>query len=30
MKIFQKLQVVIIILMAGRIGEEGGIYHLGA
>ena len=30
MKIFQKLQVVIIILMAGRIGEKGEIYHLGA
>ena len=29
-KIFQKLQVMIIILMAGGIGEEDGIYHLGA
>lgn len=27
-KIFQKLQVMIIILMAGGIGEEDGIYHL--
>ena len=30
MKIFQKLQVMIIFLMAGGIGEEDGIYHLGA